>query len=225
MALLPPSPALFASQTDLLHYLKVWGAENEYATVIAHSVPSRNYASVMCNRGGKYRNTHGISDAVPHQKRGQVKTDCTFRLKAHVKHGSWTFEVQDPAHNHPAFASDMAPVSLRTWTAEQVNRVLLLTYTGASAQTIAVHIRHGDYGANESCSTVQDIVNARRSLRLQMLAGRMPVQALLMQITEEGWVRSFEADMEGHLTRLFFASPVSLSSFGRYPEVLILDCT
>jgi hypothetical protein len=54
MALLPAPPDSFASSDDLLTYVREWGAENGYATVIAHSVPNRNYASIMCDRGGKY---------------------------------------------------------------------------------------------------------------------------------------------------------------------------
>ncbi len=51
------------------------------------------------------------------------------------------------------------------------------------------------------------------------------MRTVLTQLTDEGWIRSFEADMEGHLTQLFSAFLISLSTFCRYPEVLFLDCT
>ncbi len=225
MALLPPPPGFFPSRADLLEFLRSWGADNGYVTVISHSAPARNYASIRCDRSGTYRNTHNLSDDIPHRERGRVKTDCPFRLKAHAKEGQWTFHVQNPSHNHPPFSSDMAPARLRTLTSEQVNRVASLTYAGATAHAIVVHLRHGDSGENPSRCSVRDVVNTRQQLRLQLLAGRTPVQALLREMSEEGWVRSYETDMEGHLCQLFFASPVSLTLFDRYPEVLILDCT
>jgi hypothetical protein len=134
----------------------------------------------------------------------------------------WTFHVQNPSHNHLAFDSDTAPARLRL-TTEQVNRVASLTYAGATAQTIAVYLRHGDAGPSRC--TVRVVVNTRQQLRLQLITGRTPVQALLRQMSEEGWVWSHEADMEGHWTWLFFASPVSLGHFDHFPEVLLLDCT
>ncbi len=154
-----------------------------------------------------------------------MKTDCPFHLKASGKGGQWSFDVQDPNHNHPLFSADVPPVRLRTLTAEQVNRVASLTYAGATAQTIAIHLRHGDLGNDPSQCVIRDVVNTRQKLRLQLIARRTPVQALLRQMSEEGWVRHYDTDMEGHLSRLCFASPISLAQFNCYPEVLLHDCT
>jgi hypothetical protein len=49
MALLPPPPRQLQSRDELLDFLRSWGAENGYVTVIAHSAPARNYASIQCN--------------------------------------------------------------------------------------------------------------------------------------------------------------------------------
>jgi hypothetical protein len=147
MALWPPTPCHFDSQAELLDYLKDWGADNRYLSVIAHSVHACNYASIKCNNDGPYQNTDRVSNDVLHQVQGQKKTNCLFCLEAHVKHGSWTFEVQNPNHNYPASASDIVFASLRTLTIEQQNKVEFLMYAGALVQTIPIYLLHGDSDA------------------------------------------------------------------------------
>ncbi len=53
----------------------------------------------------------------------------------------------------------------------------------------------------------------------------MPVQTILAELRKNSLANNYETDMEGHLTKLFFASPHFFAMFKHYPEVLILDCT
>ncbi len=54
--------------------------------------------------------------------------------------------------------------------------------------------------------TVRDVVNARQKYRLRMLAGRLLIHELLSELRQDGCAYDYDADMNLHLTRLFFAS-------------------
>jgi hypothetical protein len=108
---------------------------------------------------------------------------------------------------------------------KQQNRVASITNAGATAYSIAVQPRHSDTGDENNPILLRNVVNARQKFRLDMLAGRRPMQAMLVQLREGGFALDYDTDMNGHLTRLFFAFTHSLSTFARHPEVLLLDCT
>jgi hypothetical protein len=96
---------------------------------------------------------------------------------------------------------------------------------------VPLHLRsrrfiwHGDAGTDKNIVQVRDVVNAQQKIRLVLLAGQTPVQALLTELRDSGFAHDYETDVEGHLSRAFFASPQSLALFRRYPKVLLLDCT
>ncbi len=103
--------------------------------------------------------------------------------------------------------------------------MVYLTHAGASASTITTNIRQGDSSTNDNIIRVRDIVNARQKIRLELLAGQTPVQAILTELRDNLFAYAFDTDIEGRLCRLFFALPQSLATFMRSPEVLLLDCT
>jgi hypothetical protein len=128
-------------------------------------------------------------------------------------------------HNHEESESPDAHPTLRRLDQQQLNVVASITNAGSSAYSITVNLRHGETGGEENSVRVRDVVNVRQKLRQDLLAGRTPVQTILAELREDSFANNYETDMEGHLTKLFFASPHSLAMFKRYPEVLILDCT
>jgi hypothetical protein len=90
--------------------------------------------------------------------------------------------------------------TLRTLSQEQLNWVASLTHVGTSASTITTSIRHGDSGTDDNIIRVRDIVNARQNIRLELLAGQTPVQAILTELRNGAFAYDYDTDIEGHLS-------------------------
>src|SRR3954447_24025725 len=73
--------------------------------------------------------------------------------------------------------------------------------------------------------TIQDIYNVHRELKAELLEGKSPIEAMLLELEENAFEFNYQVDQDGHITLLFFAHPESLILLKRYPEVLLMDCT
>jgi len=51
------------------------------------------------------------------------------------------------------------------------------------------------------------------------------IEALLEEHGERGFTYNLERDVDGHLTRLFFAHPISIALTRSYSSVFVMDCT
>jgi hypothetical protein len=86
-ALPPPPEETFETRSELISYLKAWGAAHGYAPVIKSSNYAERRAYVGCNRGGTYRNTWRLDDNSRKQSRGRIADGCRFQKRAKCRNG------------------------------------------------------------------------------------------------------------------------------------------
>ncbi|KAJ5251595.1 hypothetical protein N7489_002005 [Penicillium chrysogenum] len=69
-----------------------------------------------------------------------------------------------------------------------------------------------------SCIVPRDIYNLRRKVHLEFLAGRTPLQALLMELPKDGdWIFRYEVDNMNHITTLFCIHKTSIAMLKTNP--------
>lgn len=61
---------------------------------------------------------------------------------------------------------------------------------------------------------LSDIYNAKARYRLEVLAGRTPIQALMDDLIVDGLFYRHKTDENGHITHLFMAHPKSICNKG-----------
>ncbi len=120
-ALPVPPVANFDSRSELLEYLKVWGADHGYAPVIRSS--SEGHVTIQCDRSGTYRNTWALREEDRQRKRARVTKNCSFRIKGRCRNEVWTSVVTEALHNHEGSDSPDTHPSLRTMDQQQMNQV------------------------------------------------------------------------------------------------------
>jgi hypothetical protein len=112
---LPPPPAeRFDTRSELMSYLRAWGATHGYAPVITSSNSAEERAYIGCDRGGRYRTTWRLSDENHKQNRGCMADGCRFQIRAKCRNGTWAFVVVEPLHNHDASETPDVHATLRT---------------------------------------------------------------------------------------------------------------
>ncbi|KAJ5817594.1 hypothetical protein N7447_007602 [Penicillium robsamsonii] len=78
----------------------------------------------------------------------------------------------------------------------------------------------------DSCLTARDIYNFRRKLHVDFLAGRTPLQALLIELPKDGeWIFKYEVNDENHVTALFCMHKTSIAFLKTNSWVILMDCT
>ena len=176
---------------------------------------------LRCVKGDSYKRTA--------RKRltGSRMTDCPFELTLTRIAIGWQVEVQEPTHNHEAFAHAAALPHYRQRT-EETNK----TIADMSASSIAPSKILTNLLKKDIAISLQDIYNERQINKRKLLSGLSPIQALLKALGEHGgddleskYYFAHEVDDRGHLKYLFFAHPESLKYFQKNPDVLLLDCT
>jgi len=71
-----------------------------------------------------------------------------------------------------------------------------------------------------------DILNDRQHQRIEFLAGRTPIQALLYTLQDDGdWVYRYQIDDNDKVTALFFSHRQCLELLRSNPFFLVMDCT
>ena len=71
----------------------------------------------------------------------------------------------------------------------------------------------------------QDIYNERRKQRVERLAGKSPIEAMVIWLENSEWFAEVKQDIDGRVTHIIFAHPKSIALLKRYPEDLLMDCT
>jgi hypothetical protein len=72
---------------------------------------------------------------------------------------------------------------------------------------------------------MNDIYNIQNNFRLQNLAGKTPMEALINILKTSNYIFNYRTSNIDRVTHLFFAHPMSVEMLVQYPEVLLLDCT
>ena len=154
-------------------------------------------------------------------------TSCPFTLTLTRTAIGWRVEVQDPTHNHQAFAHAGALPHYRQRTEETKKTIADMSASSINPSKILTNLLKKDITIS-----IQDIYNERQANKKKLLGGLSSVQALLKALDEHGgddpeskYYFAHEEDDRDRVKYLFFAHPESLKYFQKNPDVLLIDCT
>lgn len=100
-----------------------------------------------------------------------------------------------------------------------------MSQAGIKLRNIAIVLQRTSNAAQQHPVTVRDIYNARHRLRIDVLGGQSPIEALFAELSMNDFTWEYQATEAGNVTHLFFASHTSIDLVHSYPEVILLDCT
>jgi FAR1 DNA-binding domain./MULE transposase domain. len=219
--LAPPPEQTFETYEELETAVQFFAKEHGYAIAIGRSHRDRKgeirARTLNCVKGGKAR------DRVADRKRPLIsqKTDCPFRCEAKLKDGSWSLTVKNDGHNHNA-EDPIAFHQHRKLPDEICLQVAAMSRAGIKPKEIASTLSQT---YPDRLWRIQDIYNLRRQCKIELLAGRSPIEAMLYELHNSQYEYNYSLDSEMRISMLFFAHPTSLEQLRRYPEVLLMDCT
>ncbi|KAJ6142418.1 hypothetical protein N7471_001906 [Penicillium samsonianum] len=94
---------------------------------------------------------------------------------------------------------------------------------GIPTRRILTKLRESDL---DSSLTPRDIYNFRKKINMEFLAGRTPLQALLIELPKgREWIFRYEVDDDNHVTALFCMHKSSVIMLKLNPWVISMDCT
>jgi hypothetical protein len=166
-------------------------------------------------------------DTVPEEARKRDstsrKSSCPFRASIRLQSGDgrYKFEVHNPEHNHEPIPVIALPHH-RQIVEETRTTIEHMTQAGSMPREIASAIRLADPTVR---ILAQDIYNERRKQRVERLAGKSPIEAMVIWLENSEWFAEVKQDIDGRVTHIIFAHPKSIALLKRYPEVLLMDCT
>ena len=67
--------------------------------------------------------------------------------------------------------------------------------------------------------------NVRKQLKLESLAGKTPIESLIIVLQSGEYVFDYKTDIIGCVSHLFFAHPKSIELLHHFPELVLLDYT
>jgi hypothetical protein len=98
--------------------------------------------------------------------------------------------------------------ALRRLDKNQFDTVIFMTQAGARPRTVLSSLLNQD---PNTATSSKNISNAKMKRRTEYLAGRSPIQAVLLQSLEESeWESRYETDAENQIQALFFGHPKSV---------------
>src|SRR3954447_10747566 len=220
--LAPPPEQVFETYEELETAVQSFAKCHGYAIAIGRSHSDRKgeirARTLSCVKGGKAR------DRVVDRKKPMIsqKTDCPFYCQAVLRKDiGWSLSVKNGSHNHDA----MDPIAFhqhRKLPDEIRLQVAAMSRAGIKPKEIASTVSQ-TYPSR--LWRIQDIYNIRRECKIDLLAGRSPIEAMLYELHNSEYEYNYNLDSEMRVSMLFFAHPKSLELLRQYPEVLLMDCT
>ena len=81
MPLEPPSERNFPTLEEAQTFLQAWSKQQGYAIVRANSAKGVTFVYFGCDKGGKLKNSRGLTPADRSRDSSTSKTGCPFRLR------------------------------------------------------------------------------------------------------------------------------------------------
>jgi hypothetical protein len=221
--LLPPDDVLFNSADELQQQIQTHAKDQGYAISILRSRTNKHKEVKLyffqCVKGGKPRDRVKDTRFKPFVSQ---KTECPFRCQGRRNpDGIWQLTVTNSNHNHDPEAAifHWQHRFLPTWLHDQVTN---MTKANILPKQIAISLRYVD---PNQLFTMQDIYNIRKVIRIEQLAGKTPIEAMLYELQKSNYIYEYQLDQQRHITHLFFAHPTSIELLKRYLDVVLMDCT
>lgn len=222
MNLLPPPANRYATREELITNARRFAQSEGYALAIKKSDRDRRVV-LGCDRGGNYRNRLNLTDETRQRRTGSRLIGCPFELVGGKNNeGMWELKVKNGEHNHPRSENMAGHPSARRLDEDRFARIRQMSAAGIRPREMISTLRQGDPNLPVIPRT---IYNARNQLRVENLAGRTTIQALLDELRDGPFEYDFQTDAEGHITRLFFAHRHSIQLMRSYSSVIFMDCT
>jgi hypothetical protein len=154
-------------------------------------------------------------------------TGCKFSVLAKQSLGgdSWVLShrpsQEHVVHNHPPSGDPSAHPAHRQLKENDIKAISSLTASGAAPREIRTYLQK----YSDTLATQKDIYNRIAATRRDLCEGQSSIQALVDQLSREGFWCRVRLDPDNRLTAIFFAHPDSIVYLQCNPDVLILDCT
>ncbi|KAJ6126037.1 hypothetical protein N7471_010664 [Penicillium samsonianum] len=224
---LPPLNQQFNTPEEGAEVVNTFARPYGYAVTIRRSKYTKNGVKktvyLCCDRGRAVK----YEETVKKRRTTTLALGCPFMvvLRLDLQTNLWHLTIDDSKskHNHqpsPASTHTAQRKLDLTHKSDQVENGLR---QGHTTRQILTEIRETD---PESVLIPQDIYNARKKLSQLFLAGRTPLQALLIELPKDGgWIFKYELDDQSHVSALFCMHKSSIAMLRKNPWVISMDCT
>ncbi|OGE47089.1 hypothetical protein PENARI_c066G04429 [Penicillium arizonense] len=223
---LPPLDQQYDTPERGIAAVNAFAREHGYAVSIFRSIAKKGVKKIVqlcCDRG---RTLRARPDNGPERKRQttSIAINCPFLLRLRLQEdGRWKLTVDKQEHNHEPSPPSTHVAQRKQELSTKVPVIKQQLQQGLSTRHILTSIRKED---EESCLTARDVYNLRRKLHIEFLAGRTPLQALLIELPRDGeWIFKHEVDNENHVTALFCMHKSSIAMLRTNSWVISMDCT
>ena len=157
---------------------------------------------LRCDRGHVPRDRPNDS---PERKRQTtiLQNECPFgvSLRLNQTTSTWFLTVENVSHNHRPSPTSTHPVQRSNELSTIQADIQKHFKQGVPTRQILTSIRNEN---PDSYIIPRDIYNFRRKVHIESLAGRTPLQALLIELPKNGdWIFRYEVDDDNHVTTLF----------------------
>ncbi|XP_026417055.1 protein FAR1-RELATED SEQUENCE 5-like [Papaver somniferum] len=185
---------------------------------------------MVCERGGKKvsKKKNGKPYVGKTGKKYKTKTrkiNCPFKIVLKWNINEKVFKMNedmDCRHNHPRPKDLHGHYRDGRLKAHEYAEVDKMTRARMAPSKILSKLKADD---KNNKTTLQQIYNARSTLRRKDLQGRLVMQQLLWLAQKNNYACQKKFDEFGHVTHLFIAHPECVKLVLCFPQVLILDCT
>jgi hypothetical protein len=176
-----------------------------------------------CDRGGTYRSR--VNEDFCRRGIASRQVGCPFDavLRHFIAFGGWKLRIRNADHNHGPAPSITHPSLRKAAMKEHNDEIRTEARTGLQSTKIMRRLREQD---PDIPILTRDILNDRQHQRIEFLAGRTPIQALLYTLQDDGdWVYQYQIDDNDKVTALFFSHRQCLELLRSNPFFLVMDCT
>jgi hypothetical protein len=175
------------------------------------------------DRGGTYRSR--VNEDFRCHGTTSCQVGCPFDavLRHFVAFGGWKLRIRNADHNHGPTPPIMHPSLWRAAMKEHNDEIRTEARTRLQSTKIMRRLREQD---PDIPIFTRDILNDRQHQRIEFLASRTPIQALLYTLQDDAdWVYQYQTDDNDKVTALFFSHRQCLELFRSNPFFLVMDCT
>ncbi|KAJ5855723.1 uncharacterized protein N7529_009667 [Penicillium soppii] len=222
---LPPLTDTYNSPEEGIAAINAFGRNHGYAVSTLRSKTTKKGVKktiyICCDRGRTYRDRGG-----EHKRQSiTLAINCPFAISLRLDQptGIWSLSVENSSHNHHPSPPSTHAIHRTQERAIKADDIQKGFQVGLPTRQILTTLREEN---PDSCIIARDIHNYRRKLHMEFLAGRTPLQALLVELPKDGeWIFKYEIDDENHVTALFCMHKSSIAMLKLNPWVISMDCT
>nr|XP_043625410.1 protein FAR1-RELATED SEQUENCE 5-like [Erigeron canadensis] len=209
----------FETYDELLRSVRSFYYAKGYGLSIRDSRKGK-HVILQCDRGGSHKEPAEIN-----RKRSTTSrlTNCPFQIVGkRGADGFWAFTVKNLTHNHEPSKDMSGHSSFRQLSPNKVKTVKEMTMSGIPARQILSSLRLETPSLPANSRT---IYNLKKKIRREKLGNRPMINALFEELEKAGFTYDIVHDLDGRITRLFIAHPLSVKLAKHFSSTFVMDCT